>query len=59
MEIPDMASLKLQSRPEMFDFEGISMTHFFTDNWEKLQNFQARPDDILIATYPKAGESNA
>ncbi|KAK7146596.1 hypothetical protein R3I93_014143 [Phoxinus phoxinus] len=39
----------------MFDFEGISMTRCFTDNWEKVQNFQARPDDILIATYPKAG----
>lgn len=37
------------------DFRGISMTHYFTDNWEDVQNFQARPDDILIATYPKAG----
>ncbi|XP_036434857.1 cytosolic sulfotransferase 3-like [Colossoma macropomum] len=43
------------SRPELIDFEGISMVHYFTDNWENLQNFQARPDDILIATYPKAG----
>lgn len=41
----------------MFDFEGISMTHFFTENWEKVRNFQSRPDDILIATYPKAGET--
>uniref|UniRef100_A0A8C2BSB2 Sulfotransferase n=1 Tax=Cyprinus carpio TaxID=7962 RepID=A0A8C2BSB2_CYPCA len=46
---------KLPCRPEMFDFEGISMTHFFTENWEKVRNFQSRPDDILIATYPKAG----
>ncbi|XP_036434860.1 cytosolic sulfotransferase 3-like isoform X1 [Colossoma macropomum] len=43
------------SRPELFDFEGISMVHYFTDNWENIQNFQARPDDILIATFPKAG----
>ncbi|CAL8367714.1 unnamed protein product [Lota lota] len=42
-------------RPNLFDFNGVSMTHYFTDNWENIQNFKARPDDILIATYPKAG----
>ncbi|XP_068996762.1 cytosolic sulfotransferase 3-like [Embiotoca jacksoni] len=42
-------------RPQLFDFHGVSMTHYFTDNWENIQNFQARPDDILVATYPKAG----
>ncbi|XP_041800903.1 cytosolic sulfotransferase 3-like [Chelmon rostratus] len=42
-------------RSELFDFHGVSMIHYFTDNWENVQNFQARPDDILIATYPKAG----
>ncbi|XP_070695211.1 cytosolic sulfotransferase 3-like [Pempheris klunzingeri] len=42
-------------RPELFDFHGVSMSHYFTDNWENIQNFKARPDDILIATYPKAG----
>ncbi|XP_044208330.1 cytosolic sulfotransferase 3-like [Thunnus albacares] len=46
---------KMDSRAELFDFHGVSMTHYFTDNWENIQNFQARPDDILIATYPKAG----
>lgn len=39
----------------MFDFEGISMINYFTDNWQKVQDFCTRPDDILIATYPKAG----
>ncbi|XP_061112961.1 cytosolic sulfotransferase 3-like [Conger conger] len=42
-------------RPELFDFHGVSMVHLFTDNWDNVQNFQAKPDDILIATYPKAG----
>ncbi|KAM9475518.1 cytosolic sulfotransferase 2-like [Clarias gariepinus] len=44
-----------QLRPKLFDFHGVSMTHFFTDNWDKVQNFKAKPDDIVVATYPKAG----
>lgn len=44
-------------RPELYEFHGVSMTHYFTDNWENVQNFKALPDDILIATYPKAGAS--
>lgn len=31
------------------------MTKYFTDNWDNIQNFKARPDDIVIASYPKAG----
>uniref|UniRef100_A0A3Q4BZ16 Sulfotransferase n=1 Tax=Mola mola TaxID=94237 RepID=A0A3Q4BZ16_MOLML len=42
-------------REVLFDFHGVPMIQRFTTNWEKIQNFQARPDDILIATYPKAG----
>ncbi|XP_068199591.1 cytosolic sulfotransferase 1-like [Antennarius striatus] len=47
--------MEFPPRPEIFDFHGVSMTQYFTRNWEKVQNFKARPDDILIATYPKAG----
>lgn len=43
------------SRPELIDFHGVSMTEIFTSDWGNIQNFKARPDDILIATYPKAG----
>ncbi|KAM3618238.1 uncharacterized protein V6R79_017819 [Siganus canaliculatus] len=46
---------ELPPRPELFDFHGVSMTPLVTDDWENVQKFQARPDDILIATYPKAG----
>ncbi|KAL1021532.1 hypothetical protein UPYG_G00014480 [Umbra pygmaea] len=50
-----MERMELPPRPKLFDFHGVSMTNYFTDNWNNVQNFQARPDDILIATYPKAG----
>lgn len=43
-------------RPTLFDFHGVSMTKYFTKNWDNVQNFKARPDDIVIATYPKAGK---
>lgn len=42
-------------RPKLFDFHGVSMTHFFTDNWDNIQNFKAKSDDVVVATYPKAG----
>ncbi|KAG9328096.1 hypothetical protein JZ751_016559 [Albula glossodonta] len=51
----DQKEMDLPPRPELFEFHGVSMIHYFTDNWESVQNFQAKPDDIVIATYPKAG----
>uniref|UniRef100_A0A3B4WUH3 Sulfotransferase n=2 Tax=Seriola lalandi dorsalis TaxID=1841481 RepID=A0A3B4WUH3_SERLL len=56
-ETPRTDRMDSLSRPELFDFHGVSLTHYFTDNWDNIQNFQARPDDILIATYPKAGST--
>ncbi|KAJ8016185.1 hypothetical protein DPEC_G00004570 [Dallia pectoralis] len=47
--------MELPPRRKLFDFQGVSMTHYFTDNWDNVQNFQARENDIMIATYPKAG----
>ncbi|XP_061115082.1 cytosolic sulfotransferase 3-like [Conger conger] len=54
MANPDQETV-LDPRPELFDFHGVSMTHYYADNWDNVQNFQAKPTDILIATYPKAG----
>ncbi|KAM4562336.1 cytosolic sulfotransferase 2-like isoform 2-T2 [Odontesthes bonariensis] len=49
--------MELPPRPTLFDFHGVSMTKYFTDDWDNIQNFKARPDDILIASYPKAGNT--
>ncbi|XP_067882672.1 cytosolic sulfotransferase 2-like [Heterodontus francisci] len=35
---------------------GIPLMESSADNWESVASFQARPDDTIIATYPKAGE---
>ncbi|XP_038578214.1 cytosolic sulfotransferase 3-like isoform X2 [Micropterus salmoides] len=51
----DMSQMELPPRPTLFDFHGVSMIKHVTENWDSIQNFKARPDDILIATYPKAG----
>lgn len=52
---PSLLQTTMPPRPNLFDFDGVSMVSYFTSNWENIKNFKARPDDILIATYPKAG----
>ncbi|XP_041432894.1 sulfotransferase 1C4 isoform X1 [Xenopus laevis] len=39
----------------MGHIEGVSLPSTLCDVWDSICNFQAREDDILIATYPKAG----
>ncbi|XP_077303566.1 sulfotransferase 1C1-like [Lithobates pipiens] len=34
---------------------GVPLMKHIAEQWEGVEKFQARPDDILIATYPKAG----
>uniref|UniRef100_A0A3B4G1S4 Sulfotransferase n=1 Tax=Pundamilia nyererei TaxID=303518 RepID=A0A3B4G1S4_9CICH len=51
-------TMQARPRPELFDFHGVGMINQFTKNWDNIQNFKARPDDILIATYTKAGKVN-
>uniref|UniRef100_A0A3B4AF00 Sulfotransferase n=1 Tax=Periophthalmus magnuspinnatus TaxID=409849 RepID=A0A3B4AF00_9GOBI len=50
-----MSQVDNPQRPPMIDFHGVCLSKYFTDNWDNVKNFNARPDDILIATYPKAG----
>lgn len=43
---------------ENFDeVHGILMYKEFVQYWDDVETFQARPDDLVIATYPKSGKS--
>nr|XP_033801510.1 sulfotransferase 1C1-like isoform X2 [Geotrypetes seraphini] len=50
-----MEETKILLRPDMAKIKGIMLSKFSCENWEKIWSFQAHPDDLLIATYPKAG----
>ncbi|XP_069313508.1 sulfotransferase 1E1 [Eulemur rufifrons] len=47
------------SNPEYCEYfveiQGIPIYKVFTKFWDNVEAFQARPDDIVIATYPKSG----
>ncbi|XP_072340221.1 sulfotransferase 1A1-like [Scyliorhinus torazame] len=51
---PGGGSAELQ-RPKLVPLHGVPMPDIFLENWEAVEKFQADPQDLLIATYPKAG----
>uniref|UniRef100_A0A8C5KXN8 Sulfotransferase n=1 Tax=Jaculus jaculus TaxID=51337 RepID=A0A8C5KXN8_JACJA len=58
MSLEKMKDLHLDDQclqPETKEVDGILMSKMISDNWDKIWNFQAKPDDLLIATYAKAG----
>ncbi|NWS55673.1 ST1C1 Sulfotransferase, partial [Chunga burmeisteri] len=58
MALDKMKDLSLQqtlSRAKMGEVEGILLTKPICDTWDQVWKFKARPDDLLIATYAKAG----
>ncbi|XP_067420002.1 sulfotransferase 1C4-like isoform X2 [Emydura macquarii macquarii] len=43
------------TRCELVDVQGVPLPTSTADLWDQIWSFQARPDDVLICTYPKAG----
>ncbi|XP_066485097.1 sulfotransferase 1C4-like [Tiliqua scincoides] len=42
-------------RTVLVDCKGVPMPKETVEHWDRIWAFQARPDDLLICTYPKAG----
>lgn len=42
-------------RAQLVELEGIPLTEPIYTTWDRVWKFKARPDDLLIATYAKAG----
>ncbi|NWZ41585.1 ST1D1 Sulfotransferase, partial [Brachypodius atriceps] len=40
---------------ELGNLHGIPLFRSFIEGWPQVKTFQARPDDLLISTYPKSG----
>ncbi|XP_006027569.1 sulfotransferase 1 family member D1-like [Alligator sinensis] len=42
-------------RRELENVHGVPLFWSTAEVWDQVENFQAKPDDLLIATYPKSG----
>ncbi|XP_022361737.1 sulfotransferase 1 family member D1-like [Enhydra lutris kenyoni] len=42
-------------RRELVDVQGVPLFWSIAEEWSQVETFESRPDDLLIATYPKSG----
>lgn len=58
MVLDKMGDLSLEQtldRAELRELKGIPLTTATYSIWDQVWKFKARPDDLLISTYAKAG----
>ncbi|XP_039186411.1 sulfotransferase 1C2-like isoform X2 [Crotalus tigris] len=48
-----------ETRPRLSEVEGIPLPTSICNEWDRIQCFQAKPDDVLLCTYPKSGVDQA
>ncbi|NXS63568.1 ST1C1 Sulfotransferase, partial [Brachypteracias leptosomus] len=54
-KMEDLSLKQIIPRAEIVEVEGIPLAESIFSTWDKVWKFKARPDDLLIATYAKAG----
>ncbi|KAL1789417.1 sulfotransferase family cytosolic 1B member 1 [Sigmodon hispidus] len=50
-----MATTEDVWRKDLKMIHGYPMIYAFALDWERMEEFQSRPDDLVISTYPKSG----
>ncbi|XP_049712171.1 sulfotransferase 1C2 isoform X2 [Elephas maximus indicus] len=50
---------ELGEQKQLKEVAGIPLQATTVDNWSQIQKFEAKPDDLLICTYPKSGVEKA
>uniref|UniRef100_A0A803U0I5 Sulfotransferase n=1 Tax=Anolis carolinensis TaxID=28377 RepID=A0A803U0I5_ANOCA len=50
-----LSEQEVKLRSTLVDINGVPFPSEMINGWGAIRNFRARPDDLLICTYPKAG----
>lgn len=52
---PPLGAPPPAGRPTLCTLKGVPVASWMLPNWSNVESFSARSDDLIIATYPKAG----